>query len=81
MECLLPRRERFTLELPVDVVDVPNLGVHRGHGQREGLYDSTPAMRRLLWRKVRARPLGLVKLIWKTFKLKVGNTLRRRGAS
>ena len=81
LECLLPRRERFTLELPVDVVDVPNLGVHRGHGQREGQYDSTPAMRRLLWRKVRARPLGLVKLIWKTFILKVGNALRRRGSS
>ena len=69
-ECLLPRTERFSIELPIDVVDVPNLSVHRGHGQREGDYDSTPAMRRLLWRKIRSNPLRLLKLIWKTRRLK-----------
>ena len=69
-ECLLPRTERFTIELPLDVVDVPHLSVHRGHGQREGDYDSTPAMRRLLWRKIRSNPLRLLKLIWKTRRLK-----------
>ena len=37
----------------MDVIDVPSLSMHTGHGQREGSYDSTPAMRRLLWRKIR----------------------------
>ena len=70
MECLLPRTERFSIDLPLDVVDVPSLSIHRGHGQREGNYDSTPAMRRLLWRKIRTNPLRLLKLMWKTQQLK-----------
>ncbi|MDA9580127.1 protein-disulfide reductase DsbD N-terminal domain-containing protein [Luminiphilus sp.] len=69
-ECLLPRTERFSIDLPLDVVDVPSLSIHRGHGQREGNYDSTPAMRRLLWRKIRTNPLRLLKLMWKTQQLK-----------
>ncbi len=68
-ECLLPRRERFAIKLPLDVVDVPRLPVHRGHGQREGNFDSAPAMRRLVWRKIRSNPLRLLKLIWKTKRL------------
>lgn len=68
-ECLLPRTETFTLNLPLDVIDVPQLGFHTGHGQREGGYDSTPALRRLFWRKLKANPLGLPKFIFKNIKL------------
>ncbi len=49
--CLLPRRETFELEVPLDVVDVPALGIHMGHGQREGTYDAGPHMKRLYERK------------------------------
>ncbi len=75
-ECLLPRTERLTLELPMDVVDVPNLSIHTGHGQREGSYDSTPAMRRLLWRKIKANPLGFPRFVWKTVRMQ--RAARRR---
>lgn len=68
-ECLLPRTETFTLNLALDVVDTPSLGFHRGHGQREGTYDSTPAMRRLFARKLKKNPIGLPKFIWKMIKL------------
>lgn len=67
--CLLPATERFHLDVPLDVVDTPSLGMHRGHGQREGDYDATPHLRRLLWRKVRANPLGLLRLIGTTLRL------------
>jgi hypothetical protein len=77
-ECLLPRTERFTLELPLDVIDVPRLGVHTGHGQREGSYDSMPAMRRLLWRKVKANPLSLPKFLWKNIRMELAARRRRK---
>jgi len=70
-ECLLPKTESFTLNAAMDVVDVPGLGVHLGHGQRESDYDSMPAMRRLLWRKVKSNPLGLPKYLWKNLKLEL----------
>ena len=75
-ECLLPRTESFTLNLALDVVDTPSLGFHKGHGQREGAYDSTPAMRRLFLRKLKKNPLGLPKFIWKMIKLE--SAARRR---
>ena len=67
--CLLPSTETFRLELPLDVIDVPSLSMHNGHGQREGAYDATPHMRRLLRRKVRANPLGLFRMIAKQLRL------------
>jgi AhpC/TSA family/Thiol:disulfide interchange protein DsbD, N-terminal len=75
-ECLLPRTERFSLELALEVIDVPKLSVHTGHGQREGNYDSTPAMRRLMWRKLKKNPLGLPKFLWKSIKMQLA--ARRR---
>lgn len=77
-ECLLPRTETFTLELPMDVIDVPRLGPHLGHGQREGSYDSMPAMRRLLLRKLKQHPLGLPKFLWKNLKLELAARRRRK---
>jgi hypothetical protein len=49
--CLLPRSETLTLELPLDVSDVPALPIHMGHGQREGRFDARSHMKRLMQRK------------------------------
>ena len=77
-ECLLPRTERLELELDLDVIDVPQLSVHTGHGQREGSYSSMPAMRRLLWRKFKEHPMGLPRFIWKSIKMERAARRRRR---
>jgi hypothetical protein len=63
--CLLPRTETFSLELPLDVIDVPSIGLHTGHGQREAAYDGTPHLRRLFWRKLRQHPLGFLRYLAK----------------
>jgi hypothetical protein len=75
---LLPRTERLSLRVPLDVIDVPTLSLHTGHGQREAAYDSTPLMRRLIWRKVRAHPLGFLRFIAKSIRLELA-ARRRRG--
>ena len=62
--CLLPQTRTLTLRVELEEVDVPNLPIHTGHGQREGHYDSTPAMKRLIWRKVRKNPLRLLLFVW-----------------
>ena len=35
-ECLLLRRETLSLCLDFDVIDIPAIGMHKGHGQRKG---------------------------------------------
>ncbi len=55
-ECLLPKTESLSLTLALDVIDIPAIDLHRGHGQREGNYDGTPALKRLLARKLKANP-------------------------
>ena len=60
--CLLPHSETFKLEVPLDVVEVPALSLHMGHGQREGGYDATPHMRRLFMRKTDKRRLSLARI-------------------
>ena len=69
-ECLLPQTRQLELTVPLDVVDVPNLAIHTGHGQREGNYDSSPAMKRLVWRKTRGNPLRLVQFLWRQIKMR-----------
>ncbi len=76
--CLLPSTESFRLEVPLDVVDTPNLSLHTGHGQREGAYDGMPHMRRLLFRKLRANPTGLFRLIVKQMRLEWAARRRAR---
>ena len=78
--CLLPRTEKLALEVPLDVVDAPALGMHMGHGQREGNFDGMPHMRRLFVRKLRQNPLALPKFLWKTLKLEREARRRRREA-
>ncbi len=63
--CLLPRTETLRLELPLEAIDVPNIDLHTGHGQREGAYDGTPHLRRLLLRKIRQHPLGFLRYLRK----------------
>ena len=70
-ECLLPRTERLTLALPLEVVDVLNHSIHTGHGQREGNYDGKPGLRRLLWRKAKAHPLSVPKFLWKNIRMEL----------
>ncbi len=77
-ECLIPRTETLRLEVPIDPINVPNLGLFRGNGQRETTMDSAKHMRRLLGRKARARPLGFVRGVFKQIRLNLA--ARRRGA-
>jgi len=74
--CLLPRTETFSLEVPLDVIDIPAIPTHQGHGQREGLYDGTPHLRRLLLRKLRANPLGFLRFLAKNMRLELAARLR-----
>ena len=78
--CLLPKTERFTLEVPLDVVDIPALGLHTGHGQREGNFDAGPHFRRLFLRKVRRNPLGFLRFFAKSIRLELAARRRSRGA-
>ncbi len=77
-QCLLPRTERLEIAVPLDVVDVPKLGMHRGHGQREGRYDASPHLRRMLLRSVRQSPLGFLRFIGKQVRLELAARRRRR---
>ena len=78
--CLLPKHRHMTLELPLDVIEVPNLPMHTGHGQREGSYNSLPALRRLLWRKIKHNPLRLIQFILKNRRLERAARRRQRDA-
>lgn len=76
--CLLPKTEKLAFELDLDVIDVPSLGIHTGHGQREGRYNGTPHMLRLVWRKVRGNPLRLLQFAAKNARLERGAKRRSR---
>lgn len=59
--CLLPRTETFHFDVPLDVIDIPKISLHAGHGQREANFDGSPHMQRLLARKFKQSPLGFVR--------------------
>lgn len=75
--CLLPKTEKLSIEVPLDVIDIPKLSMHTGHGQREATYSGTPHLRRLLLRKLRRHPLGFLRFIAKSIRLE-GEARRRR---
>ena len=79
--CFPPKTEKLALELDLDVIDVPSLGMHLGHGQREAGWSGTPHMLRLVLRKLRKHPLGLPRLILKSIRLEREARRRRNGAS
>lgn len=76
--CLTPRATKLELEVPLDVVDTPALRMNMGHGQREASFSGEPHLRRLMLRKLRAYPLGLPRLLWKTLGLELAAWRRRR---
>ena len=76
--CLLPRTEKLSIEVPLDVIDIPKLSMHMGHGQREAAFDGAPHIRRLFLRTLRKRPLSIPKFIWKSLKLEREAAKRRR---
>jgi hypothetical protein len=75
--CLLPKTEKLTIDLALDVIDIPALSMHQGHGQREADFDGTPHLRRLMFRKIREHPLGLLRFIAKSLKLELAARRRR----
>jgi hypothetical protein len=77
--CLLPKSERFEIRVPLDVIDVPKLGMHMGHGQREAAFDGGPHIRRLFLRTLRKRPLSIPRFLWKSLQLEREAARRRRG--
>lgn len=76
-ECLLPKSETFTLSLDLDVIDIPDIEIHRGHGQRAGNYDGTAALKRLVARKVKQNPQGLPLFIGKSLWLQLKSLGRK----
>ena len=76
--CMLPQTETIVLEVPLDVIDIPKIGLHTGHGQREGNYDGSAHIRRLLFRKVRAHPIGFLRFIGRSIKLELAARMRRK---
>ena len=78
--CLLPRTETYSFELPMDVIDVPSLAMHKRHGQREGGYDATPHMLRLFARKLREHPMGLPRFLLANLRLTREARARARAA-
>ena len=77
VSCFPPQRETLTVEVALDVIDIPRLGMHMGHGQREGHFDGMPHMRRLFLRKLRKYPLGGPRLVLKTLRLELAAAWRR----
>ena len=76
--CLLPRDESFELEIPLDVVDVPSLSMHVGHGQREGKFNAMPHALRLLRRKVFAHPIRSLRFLFRSIRLELAARRRQR---
>jgi len=75
--CLLPKTETLFLDVALDVIDMPSLPMHRGHGQWEANFDAAPHLRRLFLRKVRQDPIRFLGFLWKSIKLELA--ARRRG--
>jgi hypothetical protein len=63
--------------VPLDVIDVPAVSIHRGHGQREGSYDGRPHLRRLMLRKIRRHPLGFLRFVARSIRLELAARRRR----
>lgn len=75
--CYPPKTETLSLQLALDVIDVPSIGIHKGHGQREAGYNGTRHLKRSLLRKARENPLGMPRLILKILKLEIAAMWRK----
>lgn len=76
--CMLPRTETIVLDARLDIIDIPTIGRHTGHGQREGNYDGTNHLRRLFIRQVRSHPLGFLRFVGKSIGLELASRARQR---
>ncbi len=76
-ECLIPKTETFSVMVDLDVIDIPDIDVHRGHGQRSGNYDGTPALIRLITRKAKQNPVGVPLFILKNLWLRLLSITRK----
>lgn len=59
--CLIPRTEHFALTVPIDVIDVPQLSLFAGNGQKTLGFKAAPHLMRLVWRIFRMNPLAFFK--------------------
>jgi hypothetical protein len=64
-QCLMPRTEKLSLDVPLEVIDVPKITLpeHIGHGQRESNYNGMPHLRRFIWRSIKRNPLGFLRFL------------------
>ncbi len=69
--CFPPKTEKLVLQLELDVMDVPAIANHRGHGQRKANFSGAPHVARLVLRKARKNPLGLPRYLFKTMMLEI----------
>ena len=79
-QCLLPKTEKLSLEVPLEVVDVPRIRLddHVGHGQRESNYDGMPHLRRYMWRAFRNNPTGGLRFVKNNIPSELAARRRRR---
>ena len=79
-QCLLPKTEKLSLDVPLEVVDVPRISLddHVGHGQRESNYDGMPHLRRYMWRAFRNSPIGMLRFVGNNIRLELAARRRRR---
>ena len=78
--CLLPKMKKLTLDVPLDVIDVPQIRLpgHIGKGQRESAYDGTRHLRRYILRAFRNHPLGMLRFLANNIRLELAARLRGR---
>lgn len=74
--CFAPRTERFTLEVGLEPVDMPNLAFHGETGQRKSTMEGEPHLRRLLLRQLRQHPFGALRSVVQQFGLRLGARIR-----
>ena len=80
--CLAPKTERFSLDVGLEPVDMPNLSFHGETGQRKSAMDGAPHLRKLVLRQLRRHPLGALRSIVNQVRLRIAGELRaRRGRS
>ncbi len=79
-QCLLPVTEELSLDVPLEVVDVPRITLsdHVGHGQRESNYSGMPHLRRYIWRAFRNSPTGMLRFLTTNIRLELAARRRRR---
>ncbi len=76
--CLLPRTETFELSIPLEPIDVPNLPLFTGNGQKELGMKAAPHLIRLIFRLIRKNPFGFLRFIGKSRALKKAAKARSR---